>query len=51
MWLKTCLGIMLVLAMSLQGCGRKGPLKMPVAAVHNQLQGAAATVITQRDYS
>jgi len=30
MWLKTCLAIMLVFALSLQGCGRKGPLTLPV---------------------
>jgi predicted small lipoprotein YifL len=31
MWLKTSVGIILGLALLLQGCGRKGPLTMPTS--------------------
>ena len=34
MWLKTSVGIILGLALLLQGCGRKGPLTMPAADAH-----------------
>ncbi len=30
MRLKICVGIMLAIGLMLQGCGRKGPLKLPV---------------------
>jgi len=35
------LGIMLVFALSLQGCGRKGPLIMPVPEAHHAAQKSA----------
>lgn len=40
MRLKTSVGIIVVFALLLQGCGRKGPLTMPVPVVHK----AAASV-------
>jgi len=44
MRLKTSLGIILVFVLLLQGCGRKGPLKLPVpdaqkTATHMTTQG------------
>ncbi len=38
MWLKTGFVIMLFFALSLQGCGRKGPLTMPVPGTHDASQ-------------
>jgi predicted small lipoprotein YifL len=46
MWLKTCLFIMLAFAMSLQGCGRKGPLTLPVAPVQKSAAPAAVPSIS-----
>jgi len=46
MRLKTSLGIILALALLLQGCGRKGPLTMPVPAAQKSEQ-KAATPATQ----
>lgn len=45
MGLKTSLGIMLVIGLLLQGCGRKGPLTLPVSNVQ-QPKPAAATPVT-----
>ena len=42
MQLKICLGIMLVFAMSLQGCGRKGALTLPRSYAQDHGQTVAA---------
>ena len=41
MWLKTSVGIIVVFALLLQGCGRKGPLTMPLPVVHKAIVPAA----------
>ncbi len=44
MWLKTSVGIIVVFALLLQGCGRKGPLTMPTPVVHKAAPVAASAV-------
>jgi predicted small lipoprotein YifL len=44
MLLKTSLGIILAFAVLLQGCGRKGPLTMPVAHPQKAAAHAASSV-------
>jgi predicted small lipoprotein YifL len=34
MWLRISVGIIVVFALSLQGCGRKGPLTLPAPVAH-----------------
>lgn len=38
MWFKASLGIMLATGIMLQGCGRKGPLRLPVPVAHTAVQ-------------
>lgn len=40
MWFKASLGIMLATGLILQGCGRKGPLRLPVPVAHTVAQPA-----------
>ncbi len=44
MQLRIWLGIMLVVGLLLQGCGRKGPLKLPVAQPQKSEQPVPATL-------
>ena len=44
MWLKTSVGIIVVFALLLQGCGRKGPLTMPTPVVHKAAPVASSAV-------
>jgi predicted small lipoprotein YifL len=46
MGLKTSLGIMLVIGLLLQGCGRKGPLTMPVSNAQKPKPTAATPATT-----
>lgn len=47
MRLTTSLGIILAFALLLQGCGRKGPLTMPVPDAQKSEQKAATPVTPQ----
>lgn len=49
MWLKTSVGIIVVFALLLQGCGRKGPLTMPLPVVHKATPAASAVPSTPAD--
>ncbi|MDD2720544.1 MAG: lipoprotein [Gallionella sp.] len=45
MRLSICLCIILVLAASLQGCGRKGPLTLPKSAVASHAHSLSTSLI------
>lgn len=47
MRLTTSLGIMLAISLLLQGCGRKGPLTMPVPDARKSEQQAVTPVTPQ----
>jgi predicted small lipoprotein YifL len=42
---KTSVGIIVVFALLLQGCGRKGPLTMPVPVVYKAVTAAPASAV------
>lgn len=48
MWLKTSVGIIVVFALLLQGCGRKGPLTMPTPVVHKAAASAVPDATTEK---